>query len=116
MDPQACITDIVDCLGSDDSVTFIHAFESLADWLRKGGFAPVVNGDTFPDVIYETCLGKRMDFRFWVGCRVPGWDKEGVRYAIMTHNDNPPKIRDQWVFVEYDRKGNAIHTYQMATK
>ena len=50
MDPQAALQRIIDAVKIEDvveaRVEFAEACDDLADWLRRGGFAPVVPAGT----------------------------------------------------------------------
>lgn len=57
----------------------------LAEWLRKGGFAPHVPKGT----------------KYWPGTNTP--------YALLS----PLKGGDIWTFVHYDRRGNVRETWPL---
>ncbi len=40
MDPQACWTELLNALAGRESPAAIEAAETLAEWLRRGGFPP----------------------------------------------------------------------------
>jgi hypothetical protein len=39
MDPDACLSDLLDAIADDDPETYYHA-DNLLTWLDRGGFAP----------------------------------------------------------------------------
>ena len=45
MDPQQTWTDMLDALKQNDHQEAKELAEALLDWLRKGGFPPIVVGD-----------------------------------------------------------------------
>lgn len=47
MDPNACLTRIVDAFRDDDTDECDAAMSDLAEWLDKGGFAPSATGAIF---------------------------------------------------------------------
>lgn len=40
MDPDACLARLIEAAADGDADELLYAAEDLAEWLRKGGFAP----------------------------------------------------------------------------
>lgn len=57
MDPDACINIILRGAECGDYDRVAEACEHLRDWLRAGGFSPVVNRDTLATLLYLAGVG-----------------------------------------------------------
>lgn len=83
MDPNATLRMI---LAATDKHEAREYCEYLAEWLRKGGFAPTVPAGT----------------KFWPGT--------GTGYAVLSPaSDN----RERWEFVRYNARGNRAEAWTL---
>ena len=123
MDPQACLFLIMQlvhtarrpCSDGDrdeDWSKLTHAFEDLAEWLRKGGCAPAAAGPLFGtgprSVGYPgMSLNSLQRYEERVICHVAS-STGSWRYAIMTTYDQSAAL---WVMCEYNHKGDEINRW-----
>lgn len=94
MDPQATLDAIFEAVKNNDDEQFHQSFEDLAEWLRKGGFRPVLK--TMGMTKYNT---GQMVTRYVEKPRV---SLLCGRYAIMTIDSNSDAGPYQFVIYSPD--------------
>lgn len=99
MDPSACFQRILDAIAAHDVQEFDAAFDDLATWLKRGGFAPTVT--TLGAGTVQTVHGqiRKPRQRIQSSCG---------RYAIQVV---VPDEFDRFEFVVYNRAGGLVKTY-----
>lgn len=53
MDPQQTLIDMLDALNRNEYEEAIELAEALLEWLRKGGFPPIVVGEKSLDIVWH---------------------------------------------------------------
>jgi len=98
VDPNATMLRILDAIKANDREACAEATEDLAEWLRRGGFAPKFTAA----MAGTTRYGELRRFL-----------RLGERYAIMTTDPNGDG--DGWEFVEFTVPcGNTLHRWGLA--
>ena len=103
MDPQATFRRILEAQAANDRDEFDQAFHDLAEWLKRGGFAPVVSDLGWATI--KTAHGEEKKRREYLR-------SSNERYAIMT------KVAGElgaFVFVIYNPPGKEIKRFDMRT-
>lgn len=103
MDPQATFRRILEAQAANDRDEFDQAFKDLADWLRRGGIAPVVSDLGWATI--KTAHGEDKKRREYLR-------STNERYAIMTKE---PGELGVFVFVIYDPPGHELKRFEMRT-
>jgi len=106
MDPQATLERILDALANEDGTELVEACQDLANWLRKGGFAPKMP----PEGLGETRQAIHSDY----GMKYRTVPRKGFwweGYAIQCVD--PVKIDGRWEFVSYSPKGSRVETWAL---
>jgi hypothetical protein len=102
MDPQATFRRILDAMHDNDSDSFHEAFDDLANWLKRGGFAPAVSDLGW--VEQSTAHGERTVRRERIQTAAPHY------YAIQTIE---PGVLGAYEFVIYNSRGESTKRFPL---
>lgn len=131
MDPQACLAQIIEIVRrthttprsledlDHDWSELTTAFESLHDWLKKGGFPPVATGPIFGNspvavgypgmTLNSPARHEQRPIK-----HVRSSPSSSFRFAILV-KDRSGEDFSAWVFHSYDAKGSLIQEWDFHT-
>ena len=92
MDPQATISAIVDCIDNGNVDDFNECFVNLHQWLKRGGFAPVVTAEPFKSSIVIARLPNRT-------------------YHIQSVCDGNNVLTGDYEFAVYNARGDFVESW-----
>jgi len=106
MDPQACLQRIFDLINDNDPDSY-YAFEDLAEWLKKGGFPPVLKSLEFDGQPAMILHGRPVNLTDETGFGKP-------YYSIMVKDHLNKSGNGPYVFVIYDYfNGEELHRFDL---